>query len=99
MEKSILVLQSPKMKKKVTEITEPDFTYKFLNGQRFISLPRILQKATFEHVSIDFSKVPLSSDLLSSAEIEDVEASWTEIEEGKAKKFRSVDDLLAELRT
>ena len=37
--------------------------------------------------------------LLTSTEICDVEASWKEIEKGQAKKFRSVDEFLEELKS
>ena len=36
---------------------------------------------------------------LSEEEIRDVEASWKEIEDGKAKKFTDVEELIKELKT
>ncbi len=38
-------------------------------------------------------------DLLTPAEIVDVKESWREIEEGRAKKFRSVNEFLEELKS
>lgn len=87
------------MEKGFTGFAEKDFRYKFLNGQRFISAPRILKKEKFKHFLIEFAKVICSGGSLSPAEIEDVEVSWREIEEGRAKKFRSVNEFLEDLKT
>lgn len=68
------------------------FRYGFVNGQAFISSERVVDQERFELVSIDIQ------DLLIPVEIIEVEESWREIREGRAKKFRSVDELLRELR-
>ena len=96
MEQPILILKTPKMKKESAELTKRDFAYTFLNGQKYVSLPPILKKREFRLLSIDFTRSP---DFLTHAEIADVEASWKEIEEGRAKKFKSVDEFLEELKT
>ena len=97
--KPVLVLETPKMEKVFAGFTKKDFRYKFLNGQRFIASPRISSKEKFTHFLIDFTKAISSGGFLSPAEIEDVEISWKEIAEGKGKKFRSVEEFLADLKT
>lgn len=94
----ILVLERQKMEKGFAGFTEKDFRYKFLNGRRFIASPRISTKEKFTHFLIDFTKTISSGGFLSPAEIEDVEISWREIEEGNGKKFRSVEEFLADLK-
>jgi hypothetical protein len=42
--------------------------------------------------------ISVSHDFLTAREITDVDESWKEIEEDKAKRFRSVDELLKELK-
>ena len=98
MVKSTLVWESPKVKTGFTDFSQDVIRYRFLNGQKFRSLSQILEKAKFSRFSMDFAKVSPSPDFLTPAEITDVEISWREIEEGKAKKFRTVDEFLAELK-
>ncbi len=40
----------------------------------------------------------ISDDLLTLEENKDVDASWKEIKEGKAKKYRNIDEAITELR-
>jgi hypothetical protein len=43
--------------------------------------------------------VSASHEFLTTGEIIDVDESWKEIDEDKAKRFRNVDDLLKELKS
>lgn len=98
----VFLIQPPKVQKKVTKLGKAPFSYKLMNGQRFISLPKILEKKKFKRFTINFGVTSLqilsSPDSLTIAEMDDVEASLTEIKEGRAKKFRSVDKFLKELK-
>src|SRR4030067_614754 len=55
-------------------------------------LEQISEKTSFRQISIDIS------DFLTSSEIDDLETSLKEIEEGKAKKFKNVNEFLEELK-
>ena len=92
MMKTILILEQPKMKSQMTKFTVESFRRGYVNGQKFVSLPEILAEYEFESILLDFG------DFLTPAEIIDVEESWREIEEGKAKKFESTDEFLEELK-
>jgi hypothetical protein len=93
MQNSNVILDTPEMKKQLAQVTEKDFIHGYVNGQRFLSFPLILEKTKFSQVSIDLE------DFLTPAEIIDVEVSAREIGEGQAKRFRSVDEFLEELKT
>jgi len=99
MQDSFLILKTPRMQRKVTKIEVKDFIRKFVNGQKSMPLPLILEEEDFKRFSIYFAKVPMSPDFLTPAEIDDVNISWRQIEEGQAKEFRSVDEFLEELKT
>jgi len=99
MQNSFLILKTPRMRREVTEIVTKDFIHTFVNGQKFVPLPLILEEEEFKRFSIYFAKVPMSPDFLTPAEIDDVNISWRQIEEGQAKEFRSVDEFLEELKT
>ena len=96
-------MQAPEVRGKMTTLERKPFSYKLLNGQRFISLPRVIEKRKFKHFTINFGVTSLpatcSPDFLTPAETGDVEASLKEIKEGKIKKFKCVDDFLRELKT
>lgn len=92
MEKPIQILMQPKTKRKWTKFTTEAFIRGYVNGQEFIILPEIREEHDFESIAINIE------DFLTSAEIEDVNMSLREIEEGKAKKFESVDKFLEELK-
>jgi len=95
---SVIVLKIPKMESTYTKLIERDFIYRFVNGQKLFPLPVIFEKEKFKEFSIEFARVPVSSDFLTSTEIIDVEESWKQIDDGKAKKFRSVEEFLEELK-
>jgi len=90
--------ESPKTKKGFADFTQTDLRYEFSNGQKFISPLQIVEKGKFRHFLMDFARLLPSSDFLTPSEILDVEISWREIEKGKAKRYRTVDEFLAELK-
>lgn len=97
-----LLVQNPKTKEKVTELRQEAYRYKLLNGQNFVTLPKIIEEKVFRRFLIDFGvtslQVPCSPDYLTFCESDDVEASLAEIKVGRAKKFESVDAFLKELK-
>ena len=90
--KSIYVLRPPKMLSKMTKSLEGEFIYKSVSIQRPMVFEKISEKTSFRQISIDIS------DFLTSSEIDDLETSLKEIEEGKAKKFKNVNEFLEELK-
>jgi len=99
MQNSFLILETPRMQRNVAKFVGKDFIYEFVNGQKFVPLPLILEEKEFKQFSVYFAKVPVSPDFLTPTEIVDVDVSWREIKEGQAKRFRSVDEFLEELKT
>jgi len=97
-----LLIQNPKTQEKVTELGHETYLYKLLNGQNFVTLPRIIDKKVFHRFLINFGvtslQVPSSPDYLTFCESDDVETSLAEIKAGKAKKFKSVEAFLKELK-
>jgi hypothetical protein len=91
--RDFLILEPSKMEKTEVEPTKREFLYRFANGQRFISIGRVMGREKFHAISID------ASDLLTPSEVEDVMVSWKEIQEGSAKKFKNAKDFLKELKT
>jgi hypothetical protein len=63
-----------------------------VDGQKAMLSRCILEESKFEQFAIRVD------DLLIAAEIADVEESWKEIREGRAKRFRTIEELLEELR-
>jgi len=98
---TVLVLP-PKMQEKVARVGLEPYRYEVLNGQEFVALPRIFEKRKFRSFVIDFGvtslEIPSSPDYLTICEADDVEVSLAEIKAGKAKKFKSVDAFLKELK-
>ena len=97
-----LLVPPPKMQAGVAGVSHKPYKYKLLNGQKFIVLPNIFEKEKFHNLIIDFGvialQVPSSPDYLTFCETNDVETSLAEIEAGKAKKFKSIDAFLKELK-
>ena len=96
------LVQNPKTQEKVTELRHGVYRYKLLNGQNFVTLPRIIERKAFHRFLIDFGvtslQVPSSPDYLTFCESDDVKVSLAEIKAGRAKKFKSVDAFLKELK-
>lgn len=93
MQKFVLVPKSPKMEKGIAIPTEKEFTYGFLNGERFTTrIYATLKRAKYKHYLIGFS------DFLTPAEVIDVEESWREIQEGQSETFTNVNEFLDELK-
>jgi len=80
------------MLSKMTKSLEGEFIYKSVSIQRPMVFEKISEKTSFRQISIDIS------DFLTSSEIDDLETSLKEIEEGKAKKFKNVNEFLEELK-
>ncbi len=97
-----LLIQNPKTQEKVTKLGHEAYRYKLLNGQNYVSLPRVIEKKVFHRFLIDFGvtslQVPNSPDYLTFCELNDVETSLAEIRAGHAKKFENVDAFLKELK-
>jgi hypothetical protein len=97
-----LLIPPPKMQEKVARLSQGPYTYELLNGQKFVTLPKVFEKKQFHNLVIDFGvialQVPSSPDYLTLCEAADVEASLAEIKAGKAKKFKSVGAFLKELK-
>jgi hypothetical protein len=97
-----VLLSPPKMQVDLSRVGHKQYRYNLLNGQKFIMLPNMFEKEKFHNFIIDFGvialQVPGSPDYLTLCEADDVEASLEEIKAGKAKKFKSVDAFLKELK-
>ena len=97
-----LLVQNPKTQEKVTELGHEAYRYKLLNGQNFVTMPRILERKVFHRFLINFGvtslQVPSSPDYLTFCEADDVKVSLAEIKAGQAKKFKTVDAFLKELK-
>ena len=95
-------IPSSKMQESITKLDQRLYRYEMFNGQKFLTLPKVLEKRQFHRVVIDFGlvsfQVPKSSDYLTSSEEEDIKVSLAEIKAGKAKKFKSVEAFLKELK-
>jgi hypothetical protein len=96
-----ITVQPPKMQK-FSKVGQKPYRYELMNGQKFLTLPKIVDKRVFQHFIIDFGvtslQVPSSPDYLTLCETKDIEISIAEIQEGKAKKFKSVEAFLKELK-
>jgi len=93
MQKLVLVSRPPKIKGGIISLVGKDFTYKFLNGQKFIArMFTALKEEKYTHFLIGVS------DFLTPAEVTDVDESWREIEEGQSETFTSVNEFLDELK-
>jgi hypothetical protein len=97
-----VLLPPPKMQEKVVKLGKEPYKYALLNGQKFIALPSLREEKKFCTLLINFGvtslQIPSSPDFLSIREANDVEISLAEIKAGKAKKFKSVDAFLKELK-
>jgi len=98
-----LVVRPPKIRERVTKIGQEPYKYELVDGQGFISIPKMIGLgALFQHFIIDFGvtsiQVPNSPDYLTLCETNDVELSIKQIETGKAKKFTDVHAFLRELK-
>ena len=99
---TLLLQPQPKMQEKISRLGNKPYKYALLNGQKFIALPKKLERKEFHRFMIDFGvtslQVPSSPDYLTFCESNDVEVSLAEIKAGRAKRFESVDDFLKELK-
>jgi hypothetical protein len=97
-----ILVPPPKMQEKIARLKQEPYRYELSNGQKFVTLPGIFEKREFRKFIIAFGvaslQVPSSSDYLTICEADDIEASLAEIKAGKAKKFKSVDAFLKELK-
>lgn len=97
-----VLMSPPKMQGEIARLGKCSYRYELMNGQKFVALPKLLEKKKFRNLVIDFGvialQVPSSPDYLTLCEADDVEVSLAEIKAGKAKKFKSVDAFLKELK-
>jgi len=82
---------------KIVEELPKDLFLPIVVREPAVAMYQIQPGISMPHInSWDF--VGPQDDFLTIGEINDVEASWKQIEEGQAKKFTSIEDFLAELK-